>query len=131
MSSGHVVLIVVGSVALAESAMGICFPSKLKHLIGSVIEEAPDRSFGLAAIFAILSAIMWKLMGADQRYANWALLFLSWVFAGGSLINVKRNGLASLLQFMILRRSPRAIRLIYTGELALACVLLGFGIGSA
>ena len=131
MTSAQVVLIAIGAVALAESTWGISAPDRLRDAVRVATSGAPERSLGIAGLFAGLAALMWILMSAEERLSDWALLLLSWIFAGAALANAKRQGFSSLMDFMILRRSAWAIRLFYTAEFAVACGLIALGVSGA
>ena len=128
MTGGHIALIVVGVIGLAESTWGISSPGRLKAAVESVAREAPPRNAGLAVFFTGVAAVLWALMSPDRRPSDWALLAVSWVFAGGALVNLKTGGFQQLVGFLILRRSPGAIRAIYSVEFCLATVLIWIGV---
>ena len=131
MTAAHIALIIVGTVGLAESTWGICAPLKLKAAVEKVVDQAPTRNIFLAGFFLAASIGFWLLMSPDHRPSDWALLVMSWIFAGGTLVNLKANGVQDLIEWMILRRSAVTIRLIYVLEFALACLVLGIGVSAS
>jgi hypothetical protein len=124
MSSGHIALIVVGLVGLAESSWGITAPAKLKTAVRAAVEDAPPRNLGLGCLFGGLAALLWILMSPDHRVSDYALLLLSWVFAGGSLVNFLPGGFHRLVNLLILERPAGFIRAFYAGEFVVAVFLI-------
>lgn len=112
MTGAHIALIIVGTVGLAESTWGISAPLRLKAAVEKVVDQAPTRNPILAGFFLAVSIGLWLLMSPDRRPSDWALLVTSWIFAGGALVNLKADGVQDLIEWMILRRSAAAIRLI-------------------
>ncbi len=127
-SIAEVALIIVGILGLAESTWGISSPAKLKVAVEKIVEGAPERNPLLGLFFAGVAVVFWILMGPDKNPADFALLLLCWLTVGGAMVNFKANGFQQLAGFLILRRSPLAIRLIYIVEFALASVLIGLGL---
>ena len=131
MTAAHIALIIVGTVGLAESTWGICAPLKLKAAVEKVVDQAPMRNVLLAGFFLAVSVGFWLLMSPDRLPSDWALLVMSWIFAGGTLVNLKANGVQDMIEWLILRRSATTIRLIYLLEFALASLVLGIGVSSS
>ena len=128
MTGGHIALIVIGIIGLAESTWGISSPGQLKAAVDKVAQDAPERSTSLALFFAGLAVVLWLLMSPDRHPSDWALLLVSWILAGGALVNLKRNGFHQLIGFLVLRRSPGAIRSMYLVEFCIAVGLIWLGV---
>jgi hypothetical protein len=131
MTGGQLALILTGIVGLAESTWGISSPEKLKIAVEKAVEGAPERNPGLGLFFVSVAVVFWILMGPDKNPSDYALLVLCWILAGGAMANFKANGFQQLAGFLILRRSPTAIRLLYVVELALAATLICIGLMGA
>lgn len=127
MTGGQIALVFAGMVGLAESMWGISSPEKLKTAVEKAVEDAPERNPGLGMFFAGVAVVFWILMGPDKNLADYALLVLCWILAGGAMANFKANGFQQLAGILILRRSPLAIRMIYLVEFALASTFIGIG----
>lgn len=130
MSGGQIAVLVIGGVALAESTWGILSPSTLREALRRAGAEAPGRSPGLAVLFAGLAGGLWLLMSPARTAVDWALLFASWLLAGGALVNLRERAFARLVAVLILDRPLWAIRLFYLGEFAVACILVAIGAGA-
>jgi hypothetical protein len=128
MTAGHIALIVIGIVGTAESTWGMSAPDRLKASVRDVVKEAPERNPWLGLFFVGLAGILWTLMSPGKQVSDWALLILCWIFAGGALVNFKQHGFRDLVDFLILRRSARHIRIFYACEFCLSCVLIGIGV---
>ena len=128
MSSAHVTLIIVGSIALAESTWGVSSPNRLREAVRTVSADIPERNLGLAGFFSALAVVMWMVMSSEKHASDWALLFLSWIFSGGALVSVVQGGCTSLMACLILRRPTWAIRLLYIAELIGASALIVIGV---
>ena len=128
MSSAHITLIIVGSIALAESTWGVSSPNRLREAVRAASVDIPERNLGLASFFVALAVVMWLVMSPEKRASDWALLLLSWIFSGGALASAKQRGCTSLMECLILRRPTWAIRLMYIGELIGASALILIGV---
>ena len=128
MSSAHVTLIIVGSIALAESTWGVSSPNRLREAVRTVSADIPERNLGLAGVFSALAVVMWIVMSSEKHASDWALLFMSWIFSGGALVSAMQGGCTSLMSCLILRRPTWAIRLMYIGELIGASALIVIGV---
>jgi hypothetical protein len=82
----------------------------------------------LGLFFASAAGLLWYLMSPDKRLSDWALLLISWVLAGGALVNFVPGGFHQVVGLLVLRRSPAAIRAIYAAELVLACAFICLGL---
>ena len=130
MSAGEITLLVIGGVALAESSWGLTAPNTLKNVVEAATREVPERNPGLAVVFGGLACLLWLLMTPERTIADYALLGISWVFAGGALVNLTPGGFTRLMRIVILDRPAWAIRLFYAGEFVVACSLIAIGIGA-
>lgn len=129
MNGGELTLMIIGAVALAESSWGIASPGTLRKVVQSATQEVPERNPGLAVVFAGLAGLLWILMSPERTVSDYALLTVSWVFAGGALVNLTPGGFKRLMSALILDRSTSAIRLFYCGEFVVACALIAIGVG--
>lgn len=128
MTGGQLALIFAGIVGLAESTWGISSPEKLKNAVEKAVKDAPERNPALGLFFAAIAVVFWILMGPEKNPSDYALLILCWILVGGAMANFKVNGFQQLAGFLILRRSPTGIRLLYMVEFALAATLICIGL---
>ena len=124
MTWGHIALLVAGIVGLVESTWGITSPANLRAAVERVAKDTPERNVGLGLFFAGLAVVLWLLMSPEKMPSDWALMILSWVLAGGAYVNFRLRGFHDLVDFLILKRSDRGIRLLYVGEFILAATLV-------
>lgn len=124
MSAGQIALVIVGLVGLAESTWGITSPGKLKAAVRTVAADAPQRNVGLGVFFAALAGVLWFLISPDRRVSDYALLILSWIFAGGALVNFLTGGFQRLVAVLVLDRPVWFIRVFYGVEFLAASFLI-------
>ena len=129
MSGAHIAVIVIGMLSLAEATLGVFAPRYLKKMIGEVAPELPPRSMGIGILFAGATAGLWFLITAERRAVDLALMLISWLFAGVALAGFYPNGFRWLMETLIVRRSPAAIRAFYACEALIAITLLHLGFG--
>jgi hypothetical protein len=131
MSASQIAVILFGIVAIAESTWGLSAPERLRAAVKAAFADAPDRNPAVGAFFAALAIGLWLLMSPDQTACDYAVLVLSWIFAGGAIANFKDRGFHTVINFLILRRSTRGIRILYACEFAAACLLIWLGVSGA
>lgn len=131
MTASQIALIIAGTVAIAESMWGLSAPDRLRAAVKAAFEDAPDRNWAVGAFFAALAVGLWMLMSPDQTACDYAVLVLSWLFAGGAIANFTPRGFHHVINLLILQRSNLGIRALYAFEFSVACLLIWLGMTGA
>ncbi len=124
MSPAHIAVAILGTLSLMESLWGMTNPRGVQKLTQSIVDESPPRSVGVGLFFLALACGLWLLISAEQRLADYILILYSWLLVGGGLLNLNEGAMQRALEWLLLRRSPGTIRLLYLGECLWALAIL-------